>query len=117
MTNRLIGYQADLLGGPEVPVWSRGRPPAEPRARKRDPKTSKDAALSARDTAQKHRDIILACLKVSPGSKDQIAARTKLTGVQVGRRLKELETAGSIRPSGKTAISAAGREERVMEAV
>lgn len=25
--NRIVGYQADLLGGPEVPVWSKGKPP------------------------------------------------------------------------------------------
>jgi hypothetical protein len=118
---RLIGMQGDWTSGAEVPVWSDGRPPKEPkppRARKSDPGTSKVAAAEAAQLAQAHRDIIIKCLREQgPNTKDGIAAKTKLTGVQVGRRLKELCTEGVARKTKFTGRSASGRMEVVHEAV
>lgn len=84
----------------------------EPRARRSDPVTSHLAAVSAKDLAAQHRILILGALGYGPAGKDQIAKLTKLTGVQVCRRLGELERAGAARPTGKTVTSAAGRQER-----
>jgi predicted ArsR family transcriptional regulator len=84
-----------------------------PRARNSDPATSHSAALQARELAVKHQGLILACLfKHGPLGKDGIAARTRLDGVAVCRRLSELERGGLIRPTGKTVQSTAGRAER-----
>lgn len=87
----------------------------EPRARKRDPATSHLPAASAKDLAHQHHILILGALGYGPAGKDQIALITKLTGVQVCRRLGELERAGAARPTGRTVTSAAGRQEREWE--
>lgn len=117
--NRLIGHQEDLFGGPAHPVWSAGRPPkpkAEPKARKNDPETSKAAALAAKDLAERHSSMIVRCLADNgPAGKDAIAARTKLTGVQVGRRLKELAAEKVIKVTGRRVASVSGRYEREWE--
>jgi len=117
IASRLIGMQLPLFGGAPVPVWSSGHEPPQPRARRKDPVTSKDAAIKAEALADKHRLMIVECLKVNgKASKDAIAARTKLTGVQVGRRLKELQASGSIRLTGSQVMSTSGRMEREWEA-
>jgi hypothetical protein len=119
--NRLIGHQEDPFGGPAHPVWSAGRPPkpkAEPKARKSDPETSKAAALAAKDLAERHSSMIFRCLADNgPAGKDAIAARTKLTGVQVGRRLKELAAERVIKVTGRRVASVSGRYEREWEVV
>lgn len=90
----------------------------EPRARSRDPETSKLAALAARELQAAHCDEILACLRKHGAlGKDGIAARTKLDGVQVCRRLVELERAGLAAQTGRTVLSTSGRHEREWEAV
>jgi len=117
--NRLIGHQLSLFGGAPAEVWSSGKPPARaktPKARKSDPETSKAAASEAAELASRHRDIIVQSLRAARGSKDQIAARVHLTGVQVGRRLKELRDLGLAWPTSETVLSASGRKERVWEA-
>lgn len=97
--------QADLFHRParaSVPV-----------ARRADPGTSHAAAKSAVDLAKAHHGVILACLKAhGPLGKDGIAARTRLDGVQVCRRLVELERAGLAQQTGRTVASTAGRQER-----
>ena len=86
---------------------------ATPAARRRDPSTSHDAALQAKELAARHNRLILDCLRThGPLGKDGIAARTQLTGVQVARRLSELEKAGKAFPTGKAAPSTTGRSER-----
>ncbi len=85
----------------------------EPRARHRDPITSKLAASAAKQLQAAHCDEILSCLrKHGAMGKDGIAARTKLDGVQVCRRLGELETAGLARLTGENVKSTSGRLER-----
>ena len=69
----------------------------EPAARRTDPETSKQAALAAKEMAERHHKIILDCLKANgPLGKDGIASRTSLTGVAVARRTVELERLGRI---------------------
>lgn len=90
----------------------------EPRARRRDPETSKQAALAAKELQAAHCDAILKALrKHGPLSKDGIAARTPLDGTQVARRTVELERAGLIEDSGEKALSTSGRWERVWRAL
>lgn len=117
--NRLIGHQEDLFGGPAHPVWSSGKPPrqkAEPKARKHDPDTSKAAALAAGELAERHSRLIVRCLaEKGPAGKDAIASRTKLTGAQVGRRIKELATDKVIKQTGRSVLSTSGRYEREWE--
>jgi predicted ArsR family transcriptional regulator len=87
----------------------------EPRqlARHSDPLTSHEAAESANELQARHHRIILAALEQHGNAgKDRIAALTSLNGVQVCRRLTELERAGEIEPTGKTVKSTAGRNER-----
>jgi predicted ArsR family transcriptional regulator len=85
-----------------------------PAARRTDPRTSHEAAASAKDLQARHHRIILACLRDhGPASKDRIASLTNLTGTQVARRTTELERAGLIRDTGDKARSTAGRAERV----
>ena len=85
----------------------------EPMARRRDPRTSHQAAKQARELRSKHHRIILGALKThGPAGKDRIASLTCLTGVAVCRRLSELHRAGIIEPTGRCVQSTAGRAER-----
>lgn len=87
--------------------------PSAPAARRRDPATSHAAANAARQLQVEHQQVILDCLrKHGPLGKDGIAARTRLDGVQVCRRLVELERAKLIEQTGKTVASTSGRAER-----
>ncbi len=86
-----------------------------PRARATDPQTSHAAAASAKQLQADHICLILGALRRGAAGKDRIAAITRLTGVQVCRRLGELEKAMAIRPTGKTVPSTAGRQEREWE--
>ena len=84
-----------------------------PLARSSDPATSHAAADSARELQARHHRIILAALEAhGAAGKDRLAVLTSLTGVQVCRRLVELERMGKAAPTGKTVTSTAGRQER-----
>jgi predicted ArsR family transcriptional regulator len=84
-----------------------------PRARRTDPPTSHAAAAQSAALAARHHALIVDCLKCyGPHGKDGIAARTRLDGVAVCRRLGELERAGLIQQTGRTVPSTAGRAER-----
>jgi predicted ArsR family transcriptional regulator len=86
---------------------------AVPLARRTDPETSHQAAASAKELAVRHHGLILDCLKRHGAhGKDGIAARTRLDGVAVCRRLTELERMGLIVWTGRTVKSTAGRNER-----
>lgn len=88
-----------------------------PAARVVDPATSHAAAAAAKELQREHHEIILEALKRRPAGKDGIAARTGLTGVQICRRLVELQRTGRARPTGRNVQSTAGRAEREWEAV
>jgi predicted ArsR family transcriptional regulator len=89
-----------------------------PAARRTDPTTSHQAAASARELREQHHSVILAALRAhGPAGKDRIAALTRLTGVQICRRLIELQRDGLIQPTGRTVLSTAGRNEREWEAL
>jgi predicted ArsR family transcriptional regulator len=82
-------------------------------ARRTDPATSKAAARAAVELRAQHQALILEALKRhGPLGKDAIAARTRLTGVQVCRRLTELQRDKLIEPTGQTVTSTSGRAER-----
>jgi len=84
-----------------------------PAARRTDPATSHQAAASAHELRDQHHSVILAALRAhGPSGKDRIAALTRLTGVQICRRLIELQRDGLIQPTGRTVLSTAGRNER-----
>lgn len=84
-----------------------------PLARASDPVTSHAAADSASEIQARHHRIILAALEQhGPAGKDRLAVLTSLTGVQVCRRLVELERMGKAKPTGRTVTSTAGRQER-----
>ena len=84
-----------------------------PMARGSDPATSHAAAASAKELqGQHHRTILAALEQHGPCGKDRLAAVTALTGVQICRRLVELERIGKAAPTGRTVTSAAQRQER-----
>lgn len=85
-----------------------------PRARIHDPAVSHAAAARAKDLAKQHAVLILGALAQGPLNVDAIADVIKLNGYQVGKRMHELEKAGAIEVvPGVTALSAAGRAQRV----
>ena len=86
----------------------------EKRARATDPATSHAAAARLPEFVGSHCARILACLeRYGPQSKDEIAARTGLSGVQVARRLPDLYDADKAMPTAFTSKSMSGREERL----
>lgn len=93
-------------------------PDAPPMARRKDPATSHAAAAAAKQLQADHQEVILAALKkYGPMGKDAIAARTRLDGVQVCRRLVELERKGLIELTGREVLSTSGRNEREWRAL
>ena len=85
----------------------------ETMARSTDPATSHAAAHAARELQARHHRLILAALEQhGAAGKDRLAVLTALTGVQVCRRLGELQKLGLIRETGRTVKSTAGRAER-----
>jgi predicted ArsR family transcriptional regulator len=83
------------------------------RARSSDPITSFMAADAAPKFANKHVNTILECLaKHGPLGKDGIAQHTGLDGVQISRRLPELQKDGLVMLTGKTVKSSTGNQER-----
>lgn len=85
----------------------------EPRARKSDPATSHEAAISAKELQAQHcRTIVGALKRYGPSGVDRIAALTKLTNYQVSKRMCELERVGHAKPTGKDVMSLAGRAQR-----
>ena len=84
-----------------------------PLARNSDPITSHAAADQAQAMRKQHHGAILACLSFAGAmGKDEIAHFTNLTGVQVCRRLPELQKLGLVRPTVRTVRSDTGRQER-----
>ena len=88
-----------------------------PLARNSDPITSHAAADQAQAMRHAHHTAILGALRTGAMGKDDIAHFTALTGVQIARRLPELQKLGLVRPTGRTVRSDTGRQEREWEAV
>ena len=83
-----------------------------------DPVTSFVAAKMAREFSSTQCDLIHAALvKQGPASKDQLAARLRLDGVAIARRLADLQRQGRAEPTGATRLSAAGRPERIWRGI
>ncbi len=90
-------------------------PAPERMARRHDAQTSKQAAAAAVGIAASHEDVIYQAICNAPAGliKDEIAALTGLTDIQVARRLSALEERGKIeRPAtrdGATVVSYVSR--------
>lgn len=82
-----------------------------PRARRRDPATSQEAAERVREFEGEHYRLILEALAVAPGSIYAIAARSRLSHVQVARRLGEME-GQRVKQTGRTVLGPTGRKCR-----
>lgn len=65
-------------------------------ARKDDPATSKNAAGRVGEFKTRHIALIWNALESGPMTKDEIAAVTRLTDIQVARRGKEMSEAGLV---------------------
>lgn len=89
-----------------------------PKARRKDPATSHEAAESARELqARHHRLIVDALWQHGPMGKDRIAEVLGLTGVAVARRMSELRSRGLAMPTGRRVQSKSGRAETEWTAV
>lgn len=88
------------------------------RARGTDPQTSHDAAATAGDFAHGHYALILGALATRDGTIYELAERTKLSHVQVARRLPEMRDAvpAKVRQTDKTRPGPSGRACVVWEA-
>ena len=90
---------------------------AFPRARTRDPITSKLAAAQVM-TSDSHYQAIYETLKGwGPMGKDEIAALAGLEPSQVARRLPEMRKLGMVGLTGETVQSRSGRQEREWQAI
>lgn len=90
---------------------------AFPRARTRDPLTSKLAAAQV-TTAESHYKAIHYALTVyGPAGKDRIAELSCLDPSQVARRLPEMRRLGLVGLTGETVQSRSGRAEREWAAI
>lgn len=83
-------------------------------AREDDVDTSKAAAASIENSAQRHKEIVLTTLKViGPLSSEQIASVTGLEHAQTWRRVSDLKNAGLIIDSGERRKNRSGRDAAV----
>lgn len=91
---------------------------ARKHARRRDPSTSKAAALDAERWVLTQAGRVYAALKaLGPAGKTRIAARAGLSDVQVARRLADLEDARLAAPLEQTEPSSNGKPERIWVAL
>lgn len=85
-----------------------------PRARRRDPDTSREAAERVNEFAAAHYQKIIAALRLGPGSIYDLADRAGITHVQAARRMGELEVGKQVRVvQGEKRRSPSGRPCRV----
>jgi hypothetical protein len=88
------------------------------RARTLDPTTSHEAAVSIKEIAPIHMQIIHDTLhQCGPMGKDRIAKLNLMNPNQVSRRLPEMQKMGLVEPTGNTVTSLSGRQEREWRAL
>lgn len=86
--------------------------PFEPKklVRRRDPDTSKAAALSAGELRSKHHGIIMDCIfDYGPLTSEEVAQRTQLTHPQTWRRMAELREKGLLVATSMRRPNVSGR--------
>ena len=86
-----------------------------PRARRRDPSTSVEAAAGAKDLARAHAAIVLEALRrFAPASAEDLERRLggALTALQVTRRIAELTRAGLVAVADEEGTTRSGRRCR-----
>ena len=87
-------------------------------ARRSDPETSHKASERALKFARGQAEEVFDCLvKYGPQTADEIAKRTKLTSVQICRRLPDLLKKHMAEPTGITRPSASNCQEREWRAI
>lgn len=69
--------------------------------RKKDPPTSRSAAIRSRSVSSGHRAAIVEALAAGPAGQTEIARRAGLTVAAVSKRLHELRKAGAIERTGR----------------
>lgn len=91
---------------------------AKPRARRTDPLTSHEAAAAQTDGKcyREYRAIVACLTDHGPHGKDGIARLTGIDGVEVARRLTEINGV-LVEPTGKRVASDKGCSEREWRAV
>ena len=90
---------------------------ALPRARLRDPDTSKEAAEAIKAKAGIHVFAIVASLRhAGPATIDELAKRLPLDSVECARRLADAEQMGVAQPTGLSRRGLSGRLQRVWRA-
>lgn len=84
-------------------------------ARRYDPATSRAAAEDAKSLRARHHAEILCAIADGPGNAWEIAERIGrgISGVQVCRRLAELERKGLVHDTGRTSPTPSGRAARM----
>jgi predicted ArsR family transcriptional regulator len=97
-------YRADRLD--DLPLF-----------RRTDGLPSRLAGLNARHFAEDHKRLIVRALTAGPGTKDEIAARCRLTEQQVVRRRAELVRTGLVELTGETRLTASGNPAEVWRLV
>jgi hypothetical protein len=88
-----------------------------PRARTRDPLTSKLAAAAVTTAGAHYAQIHDALTLHGPAGKDRIATLAGLDPSQVARRLPEMRRIGLVGLTGETVQSRSGRAEREWQAI
>ena len=88
-----------------------------PRARLRDPDTSKEAAEAIKAKAGTHVFAIVSSLRhAGPATIDELAKRLPFDSVECARRLADAERMGVEQPTGLSRCGLAGRRQRVWRA-
>ena len=86
-------------------------------ARRKDPDTSKKAALRVDEFAGNLCAKIYQELKKGDGTFEQLATRLNLRQDQIWRRLPDLQKAGYAQPTEKEIVGQSGRAQRVWKAI
>jgi DNA-binding MarR family transcriptional regulator len=76
-------------------------------------RTSEDAARDIRVSLSPQRLRILTCLRTRPGTAEEVADRTGLSGNSVRPRLRECETVGWVERTSQVRATRAGRDAYV----
>ena len=82
-----------------------------------DPHTSVEAAIKAADFAPNHRQKVFEALKWRAMASEEISAFTRLTYMQVQRRVSDLHNDGVIEPSGRVHKNRSGCDAVVWRVV
>lgn len=108
MNQLSIDFSAPMVAMPAAVV---------PRARRRDPVTSHEAAESMKTGAAQQAERVLKALRsLGEAGAEQIGEVCSLDAYTIRKRLPELQRLGLAAPTGAVRSTASGRSERVWRA-